>query len=92
MATSTSDPPLIDVKVTNPVTYLKRWWKKIIGNEGMSITIKVRPITAILGITLFLAFLFGIGKLVLPDIIKTPFFQFEKVGIPTATPKQTAET
>ncbi|MBL7036920.1 hypothetical protein ISR94_03770 [Candidatus Microgenomates bacterium] len=92
MTTSEQDPPLVDIKVTNPVTYIKKWWKKIIGNEGMSIVIKVRPITAILSITLFLAFLFGIGKLVLPDIIKTPFFQFEQVGEPTPTPKEESET
>ena len=90
--TSKEDPPLVDVEVTNPVTYIKKWWKKIIGNEGMSINIKVRPLTAILGICLFLAFLFGVGKLVLPEIIKTPFFKFEAVGEATPTPKEEAET
>jgi len=83
---------LVDVEVTNPITYIKKWWKKIVGNEGMSINIKVRPITAILGICLFLAFLFGIGKLVLPEIIKTPFFKFEEVKEAEATPKQESET
>ena len=35
-----SDPPLVDVKVTNPVTYFKKWWAKIIGNEGIDFRLK----------------------------------------------------
>ncbi|MBN1168404.1 hypothetical protein JXA63_00785 [Candidatus Woesebacteria bacterium] len=44
------DAPLVDVKVTNPVTYLKKWWKKIIGNEGIMLkfSLKIKPLTAFL--------------------------------------------
>ncbi len=41
------EPPLINVKITNPVTYLKHWWKKIIANEGIDLRLRVRPLTAI---------------------------------------------
>lgn len=42
------DPPMIDVKITNPVTYLKLWFKKLFSNEGIDISFKVKPITAVL--------------------------------------------
>lgn len=42
------DPPLVNVgvKVTNPVTYLKNWFRRIIGNEA--ITIRVKTVTALM--------------------------------------------
>jgi len=43
----TTEPLLVDVKVTNPVTYLRRWWEKVIGNEGISLSVKIHPLTAI---------------------------------------------
>jgi len=42
------DPPLVDVKVSNPVTYIKSWWKRVMGSEGLDIRIKIKPVTAIL--------------------------------------------
>ena len=41
------DPPLVDLKVTNPVTYFKIWWQKLMGNEGIFFSFKIRPLTAI---------------------------------------------
>lgn len=43
------DPPMIYFKWTNPVAYLKYWWKKIIGNEGVELKgdLKIKPMTAI---------------------------------------------
>lgn len=49
-----NDPPLIDLKVTNPVTYLKLFLKKLILNEGIDLRIKIRPFTVIL-IVLFIS-------------------------------------
>lgn len=42
------DPPLI--KITNPVTYLKRWWNRILAKEGIDFKLgfKIKPITAVL--------------------------------------------
>lgn len=44
-----TDPPVVNFKITNPVTYIKSWWKKIMGNEGIELSghVKVRPMTAV---------------------------------------------
>jgi hypothetical protein len=43
------DPPVVNFRITNPLTYIKAWWKKIMGNEGVELSghIKVRPMTAV---------------------------------------------
>jgi len=87
------EPPLVDVKVTNPLTYIKRWWNRIIGNEGISFSFRVRPLTA-LAISIVIASLaFGVGRLVLPFTF--PFFEPvpEDIVIPTPDPwRETAFT
>jgi hypothetical protein len=62
--TPSSDPPLVSLKVTNPVTYFKKWWKKIIGNEGVDFRLHVKPLTAIALIFIIASGSFGIGLLV----------------------------
>lgn len=42
-----NDPPLVDVKVTNPVTYFKKWLASLLKNEGIDIHIKIKPLTVI---------------------------------------------
>ncbi|MBI2596766.1 hypothetical protein HYW41_01295 [Candidatus Daviesbacteria bacterium] len=46
--TKDEDPPLI--KVTNPVTYFKRWWNKLMSKEGIDFKMgfKIKPVTAVL--------------------------------------------
>jgi len=70
------DPPLVDVKVTNPVTYLKKWWNKVIGNEGMEFRFRVKPLTAIAISLVVVTVAFGLGQ-VDPTIttkpVPTPF-------------------
>lgn len=68
------EPPLVDVKVTNPLTYIKSWWKKIIGNEGVDMRIRVKPLTAIAISIIVLTITLGIGKFVFP--FKVPFFVY----------------
>lgn len=68
------EKPLIDVKVTNPITYIKSWWKRIIGNEGIELKIKVRPLTAIAIAIIVLTVSLGIGRFNLP--FKIPFFDY----------------
>jgi len=68
------EKPLIDVKVTNPVTYIKSWWKRIIGNEGIELKVKVRPLTAIAIAIIVLTVSLGIGKFKLP--FKLPFIEY----------------
>lgn len=89
MATSDTEPPLVDVKVTNPVTYLRRFWEKVIGNEGMELKITIKPLTTIFGIALLGTIVFGFGKFVIPEGFKIPFVEFS--GIPTNTPTSNIE-
>lgn len=64
---STSNPPdLLNVKITNPLVYIKYWWKRIMANEGLEAKIKVKPITAIaIAVSLF-SLAFGLGGVVFP--------------------------
>lgn len=72
------EPPLVDLKVTNPITYIKRWWNKIIGNEGIEFRFKIHPLTAI-AITIIVASIaFGLGRFVLSE--KYPFFRFQEIN------------
>lgn len=77
------DPPLVEVKVTNPVTYLKKWWNKIIGNEGMEFRFRVKPLTAIAISLVVVTAAFGLGQ-VDSAVITKP--------IPTSTPEVWKET
>jgi len=75
------DPPLVDVKVANPITYIKSWWKKVIGNEGIEIRIKIKPLTAILITVIVVSLCLGLTKVVLPFDI--PFLEFGNEATPT---------
>ena len=91
-----SDPPIVDLKVRNPVTYIKNWWKKIIGNEGVEIKIKVRPITTLLIVALVLTGTYGLGIItaflakipMIKDVLPTPF----PIQTPTPTMSPWKET
>lgn len=78
------EPPLIDVKVTNPITYIKSWWKKIIGNEGVDLHVKIRPLTAIAISIIVLTVTLGIGKFIVP--FNVPFFVYTSKITPTPVP------
>ena len=87
MATSNAEPPL--VTVTNPVTYLRRWWSKVMGKEGIDLSFKIHPITAVLMVAVTATIGFGAGRISVPDDIKIPFFEFGDV--PSAKPTSSAE-
>ncbi len=64
---STSNPPdLVNVKITNPLVYIKYWWKRIMANEGLEAKIKVKPITAIAIAVALFSLAFGLGGIVFP--------------------------
>lgn len=62
------DPPLVNAsfKVTNPITYFKKWWNKIIGNEGVEFksSFRVHPLTALAIVFIIASGSFGLGLLV----------------------------
>jgi len=68
------EPPLVDVKVTNPLVYIKSWWKKIIGNEGIDLRLRVKPLTAIAISVIVVTLTLGIGRIVFS--FKLPFFEY----------------
>lgn len=82
------DPPLVDVKVTNPVTYFKKVWNKIIGNEGVDFRFHIKPLTAFIIAAIIATIGFGVGGIVVDDQ--------KVVSSPTPTPqdiwKETAYT
>ncbi|MBU0974157.1 hypothetical protein KKD03_00450 [Patescibacteria group bacterium] len=81
------EPPLVSVQVTNPITYLKSWWKKVMGKEGVDFHFKIKPLTAI-GITIVIAtFGFGVGKI--SFITQKPFIKY--VPTPEVTPAPTPD-
>jgi hypothetical protein len=93
--TKNAEPPLVDVKVTNPVTYIKRWWSKIMGNEGIDFRFHIRPVTAIFMAIVIASIGFGVGRIIIPFSI--PFLNYEYIDpediIPTPeTWKETAYT
>jgi hypothetical protein len=84
------EPPLVDLKVSNPITYLKSWWKRIIGNEGIDFRFRIRPLTAIAISIIVVTVSMGIGKFVFP--FKIPFFVYTSRISPTPTPNLLRQT
>jgi hypothetical protein len=66
--------PLVDIKVTNPITYIKSWWKKVLGGEGIDLRLKVKPLTAVAISFVVVSVSMGVGRFVLP--VKIPFFEY----------------
>jgi len=91
---SATEPPLVEVKVANPVTYFRRWWTKVMSKEGVSLSFKIHPITAVLMVTAISLVAFSAGRY----SINIPFLNYTILPTPTATPtpepiwKQTAFT
>lgn len=83
MPESTKEPPLIDVKVTNPVTYLKRWWARVMGSEGVDFRFRIHPITAVLCVFAVAVAAFGAGRY----SIKIPFLNYQ-VASPAPSPQE----
>lgn len=84
------EPPFVDLKVSNPITYLKSWWKRIIGNEGIDFRFRIRPLTAIAISIIVVTVSMGIGKFVFP--FKIPFFVYTSQPTPTPTPDARRQT
>lgn len=68
-------PDLVNLKVTNPLVYIKAWWKRIMANEGLEFKFKAKPITAIaISVALF-SLVFGLGGVVFPTLF--PFLNIK---------------
>lgn len=65
-----NDPPLVDLKVTNPVTYLKKWVTKFFKNQDIDIHLRIKPfatIGLILAFTTVSGVSFNIGRIFFPN-------------------------
>lgn len=89
---SIKEPPLVDVKVSNPIVYLKNWWARVMGKEGVDFHFRIHPITAFLIAFGIAAAFFGVGRY----SVNIPFLRYTVVLSPTPTPsvdwKETAYT
>ena len=65
----TADPPLVSLQITNPITYLKIWWGKVMGNEGVDLHLKIKPLTAIAMVVALSGGSFVLGRITLPEPI-----------------------
>lgn len=78
------EEPLISLRVTNPITYLKNWWKKVMSKEGVDFHFKIQPLTAI-AITIVIATLgFGVGQFSISR--QKPFIHYQPTAKPTSIP------
>lgn len=83
------DPPLVSLEVTNPVTFIKKWWKKIVGNEGIEIKFKAKPLTTVAIVLVLIGASMGLEKIFTPfGIISNQIF----TPVPTATTDPWKET
>lgn len=70
-----NDPPMVDLKVTNPVTYFKKWVGKFLKNQDIDIHLKIKPFATIGLILAFTAVggtTFSIGRYFFPN--SSPIF------------------
>lgn len=82
MASINQEPPIIEVR--NPVTYIRRWWDRVMGKEGIDFRFTIHPVTAVLMVAVVATIGFGAGRVTIPDGVKIPFFEFG--NIPTSKP------
>lgn len=80
MPTPNIEPPLITV--TNPVTYLRLWWQKVMNKEGVDFNFRIHPITAFLISFGLGAGLFGAGRY----SVNIPFLKYNSGIVTTSTP------
>jgi len=86
----TPEPPLVNFQISNPVTYLKAWWKRIMANEGIDFRFRIRPVTAIAITTTLIAGSFGLGRITLPP--SNPIIKYIPQLAPTPTPNPWRDT
>lgn len=74
------DPPMVDIKVTNPVTYFKRWVDKFLKNQDIDLHLRIRPFAAV-GLLMTFSIVggtaFSIGRYIFPN--SSPIFHRQVV-------------
>lgn len=90
VTTKRTPAPLLDLKITNPIVYLKAWWKRIVANEGVDFRFRIRPLTAIAIAVSVAAIGFGLGRVTLPA--SSPIIKYLPQLAPSPTPNPWKET
>lgn len=85
------DPPFISFSITNPVTYIRKWWKGVMDGEGVDLKLKIHPFTAVLIILAVGGASFGVGRLAVPEPI-LKYIPILATPQPSATPNPWVET
>ncbi len=76
------EPDLINIRVTNPLTYFKLWLQKVLNNEGMDVRLRIHPLTMIIIAAAFAIGGFSIGRVtLLSQLSKTPLAKY--LSLPT---------
>ncbi len=83
-------PPLVSFEVSNPVTYLKLWWSRVMNNEGIDFRFRIRPLTAMALMSVFAVGGFGLGRLSIPG--PEQIIKYAPQWAPTPTPDPWKET
>lgn len=81
-------PPLLDFKITNPITYLKYWWKRVVAGEGIDVHLRVHPVTAVVISLILVGGGYSLGHFVLPP--DSPLIKYVPQLAP-ATPSPTPD-
>lgn len=79
------DPPLVSFSITNPVTYLRKWWNGVMEGEGVDIKLKIHPFTAVLIVCAVGGVSFGVGRISVPEPI-AQYLPILATPLPSATP------
>lgn len=91
IAKERTDPPLFFLKIANPITYIKKWWKRILGNDGVELRLRIKPLTALAIAAALGLFGFGVGRVSVP--VDSPIVKYipQFAAVPTVNPwKETA--
>lgn len=63
------DPPWVSFSITNPITYIRKWWKAVMDGEGVDLRLKVHPLTAVALALAIGGVSFSIGRISVPSVI-----------------------
>jgi hypothetical protein len=78
------EKPLVNLQVSNPVTYLKSWWKRVMGKEGIDFRFRIKPLTAIAIAIVLATFGFGVGRFAFS--VQSPYIKYVPTVSPTPMP------
>src|SRR5258706_16425706 len=84
------DPPLFSFSITNPINYLRKWWRRVISREGIDLRLRIHPVTAFVIISMVGGASFGVGRFTVPQPVAQLIPQW--ILHPNPTPDPWKET